>query len=577
LRTDNDASTYIQNILPTTVNYRNKFTTSEGLNWQHAVNGKYEWKPDSLTSFKFTTAGTYKETSVLADVYSEFLNNNKEFVNTSAQNRSNVTKRTKLDNQLVYKQLFKKKDRQLVTTLRFGLTDDAQDGMNNTQTNFFKAGIVDSLDEVDQMRVFDGASRSIGGKITYSEPLSKKFILVLDYAHNRNNATSYRNTFNESNNGKYETLDPVFSNNFDMDAFSHSGMALLRFIDTKVKAVVGTGLSNVKLKLYNLDNQNRNTYNFLNYTPQAQIGYTIKPQTNLSFNYRGTTRQPNIDQLQPIRNNDDPLYEFQGNPDLKVGFNHSLSLNFNQYKVLKQRGLWFHASYDLAENAISNFTIIDTALGKQVYKPVNVNGNRNWNLWSSWNRWRGQKKLNYGIQLNGNGGINNSLVQQGGDVVKNKTDYNTLNFSVSLNYQEDEKKSFDFRPNIGYNTSTSSIQPEIKNNYFTYGGNVNGFLMLPGKLELSTEVNFDFRQQLATFPSNQNFTIWNASLARKIFKKKTGKIIFDANDILDQNRGFNRIINSSFIQEERYNRLSRYFLLRFEWTFNKMPGGTPTK
>jgi len=110
-----------------------------------------------------------------------------------------------------------------------------------------------------------------------------------------------------------------------------------------------------------------------------------------------------------------------------------------------------------------------------------------------------------------------------------------------------------------------------------YGGNISGFIALPWKMELSSDVNFDFRQKLTNFPAPQNFTIWNASLSKAVFKKKTGKFILDANDILNQNRGFNRIINSSFVQEERYNRVSRYVLLRFEWTFNKMPNGTATK
>jgi hypothetical protein len=56
----------------------------------------------------------------------------------------------------VYKQLFKKKDRQLMATLRFGLTDDAQNNMNKTITNFYQNGAVDSIDVIDQMRVFDG-------------------------------------------------------------------------------------------------------------------------------------------------------------------------------------------------------------------------------------------------------------------------------------------------------------------------------------------------------------------------------------------------------------------------------------
>ena len=37
--------------------------------------------------------------------------------------------------------------------------------------------------------------------------------------------------------------------------------------------------------------------------------------------------------------------------------------------------------------------------------------------------------------------------------------------------------------------------------------------------------------------------------------------------------GFTRTINSSFIIDDRFQKISRYFLLKFEWSFNKMPGG----
>jgi hypothetical protein len=577
LGTDNEAATLTQNILPTTINYRNQFTTSKGLNQQHAVNGKWEWKKDSLTSFKFTTVATYKQTDIVANVVSEFLNSQKDSVNTTRQNRDNHTTRTRWYNQLVYKQLFNKKNRQLLTTVRYGLIDESQNGMNYNVSNFYDNNVIDSVDIIDQMRLFDNASQTMGLKMTYSEPLAAKYMLVFDYAYNRNNATSYRNTFNKSNNGKYESLDPVFSNNFDLNAYSHSGMGLLRFTDKKVKWLIGSGLSGVKLKLFNADLNTRNNYNFINYRPLAQFTFMPKTQTSFSLIYRGTTLQPTIEQLQPIRNNEDPLYEFRGNPHLKVGFNHKMSVNFHDYKVLGQRYLYGYAEFNLFDNAISNYTIIDTTVGKQIYTPVNINGNRNWYMYTGWQKQRGVKKFNYSLQLYGNGGVNNNLIQEKSSVVKNKTVYNTFNFSVGADYQEPEKKSFSIRPAIGYNTSTSSIQPDIKTNYFTYGGSVSGYVMLPGKLELSTNVNFDFRQQISNFPSNQNFTIWNASLSRKVFKKKTGKISFDANDILDQNRGFSRIINTSFVREERFNRLSRYFLLRFEWSFNKMPGGTTDK
>jgi hypothetical protein len=97
--------------------------------------------------------------------------------------------------------------------------------------------------------------------------------------------------------------------------------------------------------------------------------------------------------------------------------------------------------------------------------------------------------------------------------------------------------------------------------------------MLPGQLQLGSSVNFDLREKIDAFTGNQDIILWNASLSRKILKKKAGKISLIANDLLKQNRGWNRIINSNFVSEERYSRVGQYFLLQLEWTFNQMPGG----
>jgi hypothetical protein len=99
------------------------------------------------------------------------------------------------------------------------------------------------------MKAFDGQSQTIGGKITFSEPLTSKLNLVLDYAHNRNSSSSYRNTYNKGTNGKYEVLDSVFSNNFDFDAYSNSSTTILRFIDKKVRFSFGSGVSAVNFNL----------------------------------------------------------------------------------------------------------------------------------------------------------------------------------------------------------------------------------------------------------------------------------------------------------------------------------------
>ena len=318
LKTENINSTLTQTILPNESIFNDKKVRTNALNQQHAVNLKYEWKIDSLASLKFTAAGIHKTSESFSNIET-FSRNDLDNLNSSSQVRDNETDRKQLDNQLTYRQQFKKKNRLLLLNLRYGYIEDDNIGMLNATTTFYFPNRPDSVVTLDQLKKFDGTSRSFGTKVTFNEPLSLRWNMVLDYSYNSNNSTSNRNTFNKDNADDYKIRDQGFSNNFDLIATSHTGNAIFRYVDKKLRMAFGSGLSAVQLKLHNLDDNTRNTYNFLNVTPQAQFSYTIKPQNTISFNYRGTTRQPRIDQLQPLRDNNDPLNVFQGNPDLKVG------------------------------------------------------------------------------------------------------------------------------------------------------------------------------------------------------------------------------------------------------------------
>ncbi len=574
LGTTNVGTTLTQNILPTGLSYSNRYTNKDALNQQHAVTGKYEWKLDSLASIKIVSGNTYKTSHTKGTDIGEFLNANRDTINRSFRNYDNSTKRNQTDNQLTYKQLFRKKNRLWQTVFRYGVTDDDNDGLNNTKIRYFTNGVFDYADTVDQQKLFDGHSTTYGVKSTFSEPLSASWTLVMDYAYNKNHSVSKRNTFEKGFTGKYEVLVTDFSNNFELDAFSHSGNAIFRFTGKKVRASVGSGISTVKLGLQNLDNSSFNKYNFLNITPQAGFNYSPKQQTNLNFGYRGTTRQPTINQLQPIRDNTDPLVEYIGNPDLKVGFNHNFNINYNQYKVLKQVYSYAYFSYNIQQNAITQFNTIDPATGKRTYYPVNVNGNTNWNFGGNWNKSGGMfkaadKKPEYGLSINASGAKYINFING----QKATTKSYGVNLSLNFGIEVEDKYDFSISPSVGYNSSAYSLSSGGDNNYFTYGGRFDAEIMLPWKLELATDINADLRQRINAFATNSNLVIWNARLTKKIFKKDTGKISFIANDLLDDNKGFTRTINSTFIIDDHFQRISRYFLLKFEWSFNKSPGG----
>ena len=176
--------------------------------------------------------------------------------------------------------------------------------------------------------------------------------------------------------------------------------------------------------------------------------------------------------------------------------------------------------------------------------------------------------MRYGLRVGGNGGRNVNFVN--GE--KSINNYTNLDFNLNMGYDFPDKYGFEFGPRIGHNSSKSSLRSSINNNYFIYGGRFEGSVTFPGKIEFNTDINFDMRQRIAAYSTNTNIITWNAGIDKKLFKDKSGKIGFYANDILNQNKGYTRTINSNFVSDESYLKISRYFLLKLEWTFNKMPG-----
>jgi hypothetical protein len=455
----------------------------------------------------------------------------------------------------------------LIATLRYSNVQDEQTGSLNSLNQFFLSGVLDSTLVTDQVKTGSGHSQTYGGKITYNEPITAKWNLVTEYSYNGNNSTARRNTFERDPNGKYTVLNPLYSNNFDLNAYANTGIVTMRYMGKKLKSAFGGGISAVQLGVNNLDQGEHHVYNFTNFTPQVQFSYALKTQTNIGFRYNGQTRQPTIDQLQPIRNNNDPLNVFIGNPNLKVGFNHNFNLWYNSFQILKGRYMYIGLGFNLEQNQIANYSIVDS-FGKATNTPINVHGSNNYYLYGGWMSGQGDKKLIWELNTNTNGGRNVTFIN-GRESINN---YANIEWSIAARYSIQEKYNFRVGPKIGRNISQSSLRKDVNNSYWVYGGHAEGWVQLPWKLEVSSDADFDLRQHIPALAGNLNIILWNAELARKIFKDKTGKIIFRANDILNQNKGYNRIINSNFVTDQRYQKVGQYFMLTFQWTFTKMPG-----
>ncbi|HEX6334546.1 MAG TPA: outer membrane beta-barrel protein, partial [Flavisolibacter sp.] len=535
LQTTNDGSTLTQTILPDTVFYSNSFTRNGGRNRQHAVNGRYEWKLDSLRSVRVSTVNSIREASSVAHTDAASLNEDQVVVNSSDRTTTREGTRLQTTNVATYKQLFQKAGRQFVGTLRLTGVNSDHDGTLNFRNRFYRDGNLVQSDTSDQFKTNRSASTAYGLKFTYSEPLTPEWNVVAEYSYNGSNSRSRRATFEKSFNGKYDILNPAFSNSFDLDAFSHNAALYGRYATKKLRFAAGTGISALQLDLLNNDNAGRSRYHFVNLTPQLSFGLSPAMYTNFVINYKGNTVQPSMEQLQPLRDNNDPLNEVLGNPDLDVGFTHSLTAIYGNYKALAQRGFWGNASFRLTQNAITNYNAVDS-FGKRTYYPVNVDGNYNWSTWMELSLGEGENKWIQSVLLNGNGSRNINFVNG----IRNRTNAATIDVGYGLRYEKEEQYIIYLKPHVGWNHSVSSVRSNTGSSFFTLGGNVEGSVMLMKKLELESELNASFRQKTGAFGNALNYVAWNASLSYKFLKKDAAKLSVEANDLLNQNQGVDR-------------------------------------
>jgi hypothetical protein len=84
--------------------------------------------------------------------HSEALSEAREFVNTGDRANTQDLTHKQSDNQLNYKQLFKKKGRMLMATLRYSAIDDDNSGTLYSINQFFKNGTLDSTATTDQYK-----------------------------------------------------------------------------------------------------------------------------------------------------------------------------------------------------------------------------------------------------------------------------------------------------------------------------------------------------------------------------------------------------------------------------------------
>lgn len=552
-------NTFSKTFLPDTSWNTNSSTTNFSSVIKNAFNLTYEINTDSMNSFKITgkfntnnTKGSNTFQSEAKDDFSKSINNNQRKSSTESDN-SNIS------GSLLWKHKFKKNFRTLSLSTDVNEFETNSDGLLYSLLNNFGSGIKDTVDQ-ENLRNTNGLT--LNSRLAYTEPLMKDMFMEINYSVNLNHNSNDRKSYKKDNTGKYQQLIDSLSNDFEFNKLVNRPGVNFRYNKKKYNFSLGSSVAFNRFIQKNLTKGLRTDYNFTTFFPSANFSYKLKGNKNLRLYYNGSGSAPTTDQLQPIRDNTDPLNIVIGNPNLKQSFTHNMGGSFNFYDVLSEKNMWSNLNFSTTTNAfVSSST---DSIGKRTYQTVNTNGIYNLNFYMQY----GFKLKKPGIRLGFSPRISGYRNIDFVNKTRNLTNNMTYGFSIDMNKSVDKKYSFYLSPQLSYNTAKSSVNAAANSSFWMLSGWADLNITLPWSVEFSTSANYQARQRDPRFNRNSDYVKWNASLERKIYKEiLVAKL--EVNDILDQNRGYNRNFSSYNYSETFYNTLRRYWMATITWNFSK--------
>ena len=523
------------------------------------ISSSYDVKIDSNNTIKFTAKANFYHTESDGITFTERRDINNALLNNSDINTRLNSDKSAISGNVLFKHKFKKARRTLSFTGDFST-------LNSDGVNYYKS-LYESFDPTLPFtlatdRMIDGNKSTTKGsaKLIYTEPLSKKYSVEISHemmiSDGKNNQTTYN--YNPTST-KYEDQVDSLTNDFKTNITVQKPSVKISFNDKKIKYNFGTGVGITHFDLQDRTFNKDYIRDYTNFFPSASFTYSYKSNHSLRINYNGYNTQPSINQLQPLRNNNDEFNQYIGNPDLKPSFTNSINISHNGYNFIKDLWAYQNLSASVTSNSITNSRIYNA--GKTISQPVNTDGNFSSNFYGGIGF--KAKKIDTRFNFNVNAGYNRF-----GDIINGVLSRsNTLNSGLGIYASKSKDKKYDV--SIGNNFSyfkNKTNQSTTSNSYSTNTATLDGTIYYKKVWSFNTDYQFYYRQKVNEGSTDLNNHLLNARVQRTL-KNNEYTIYFKVRDILNQNVGIDRNFYGNTYTEQRNDRLKRYFLLGFTWDF----------
>ncbi|CAN5578916.1 TonB-dependent receptor [soil metagenome] len=567
---------------------RDQANGSDNTNTNQRVNLRLDYRIDSLTTIRVIPSLSWINSDYNNQSEARTVTNEGVMANSSVTNYTSAGNGFTGNNSLLLFRKFRKKGRSFSVNWTVGANNQNNEGINKSVNQFngsstsLTSGIITkdtitgiTTQTINQRNNQQTRSMTNTINVSYTEPLSLRQTLEFHYNLSDNHNTSNRavNDFNGLTN-QYDQLNPQLSNNFVNDYITNRGGLTWQTKRLKYTYAFGLDAQQASLNSDNLSQERNVNRSFSNVLPNALFTYNFGKSRTLRLNYRTRVNAPSVNQLQPVANNTNPLNIQRGNADLQPEYAHTISLNYNRFDAATFRNTFIFLNASRTDNKIVNSTEF-TSTGAQTTTPVNTNGyyTINGSLVLGRPLKLGAQKTNLNLSTNlthnqGTSFINrqsnratNWLIGQGATISSNFTEKLDLNLSGNINWQ----------------SAKYSLQPQQNTTFLNQTVTLDVYYQLPLKFTFSTNVYYNhYGGSSASF--NQSYTLWNATLARQLFKQNQGELRFQAFDLLNQNQSIVRNVTDTYTEEVRSRVLNRYFMISFVYNLRKFNAGvTPPR
>ncbi len=561
---NNISNSYTQNLTPGNLFNRSSYSNSTSRSQQVKLGMTIDNKVSETFSYKYTPSiSTQHNTSDGISTSTTMLPDG-TLTNATNTKSSSVTDAFNISNTLLLRKKFEKKGRTISSTITQGYNNSLSNSSQYTNQLFYTAGVKTKDSLLDQQNKRKGISESYSANIVYTEPLGKKSLLEVNTFLNKNIGTSSKRVFDkDATNGLYDALNTRLTNEYNSE-YTYSGAGMnYRLNQKKYNFSTGVSFQDAYLNGENTTASTKINHDFKDVLPNAMFVYNFSQTQNFRFQYRTSTNQPSLTQLQPVLDQSNINNQTIGNPDLKRSYTNNFNLSYFSSKILAQRNFFALINAQVIDNSIVNY---DSVLPSRAIlsKPVNVNGAYRVN--GTMNYGFGIKKIysrfNFGI----NGGISNNISYSNG--LLNTTLVKSAGPSFTYTYSLDEVMDVNLTARHTYSNTNNALNAALNTNYLTrvYGADVTNYL--PFEMVLNQSLNYTINEGRAA-GYNTSVPIYNASISKFFMKNKRAELKISAFDILNKNVGVSRNVSQNQIVDQSYNVINQYFLIGFTYSLQK--------